>query len=90
MNKTTIILFAVTALVVNLAAQEPITFSDFIAEDGSGIEKLLKLQKKRCDKKDIMVLENYFARELPQNIEQIVEYINKIINLNVILFYFKF
>ena len=51
MNKTTIILFAVTAWVVNLAAQEPITFSDFIAEDGSGIEKLLKLQKKRCDKK---------------------------------------
>ena len=53
MNKTTIILFAVTALVVNLAAQEPITFSDFIAEDGSGIEKLLKLQKERCAKKEV-------------------------------------
>ena len=53
MNKITIILFAVTALVVNLAAQEPITFSDFIAEDGSGIEKLLKLQKERCDKKEV-------------------------------------
>ena len=53
MNKITIILFAVTVLVVNLAAQEPITFSDFIAEDGSGIEKLLKLQKERCDKKEV-------------------------------------
>jgi len=53
MNKITIILFAVTALVVNLAAQEQITFSDFIAEDGSGIEKLLKLQKERCDKKEV-------------------------------------
>ena len=53
MNKTTIILFAVTTLVVNLAAQEQITFSDFIAEDGSGIEKLLKLQKERCDKKEV-------------------------------------
>ncbi len=43
------------------------------------------LQKKEiepffcCDKKDIMVLENHFARELPRNIERIVEYINKII-----------
>ena len=53
MNKITIILFAVTALVVNLAAQEQITFSDFIAEDGSGIEKLLKLQKERCAKKEV-------------------------------------
>ena len=53
MNKITIILFAVTALVVNLAAQEQITFSDFIAEDGSGIEKLLKLQKERCNKKEV-------------------------------------
>ena len=53
MNKITIILFAVTVLVVNLAAQEPITFSDFIAEDGSGIEKLQKLQKERCDKKEV-------------------------------------
>ena len=53
MNKITIILFAVTALVVNLAAQEQITFSDFIAEDGSGIEKLQKLQKERCDKKEV-------------------------------------
>ncbi|MBO7328565.1 MAG: hypothetical protein J6W00_07335 [Lentisphaeria bacterium] len=52
MNKITRILFAVTAFAVNLAAQEPITFSDFIAEDGSGIEKLLKLQKERCDKKE--------------------------------------
>ena len=36
-----------------LFSQEPITFSDFIAEDGSGIEKLLKLQKERCDKKEV-------------------------------------
>ena len=53
MNKITIILLAVTAFVVNLAAQEAVTFSDFIAEDGSGIEKLLKLQKERCDKKEV-------------------------------------
>ena len=53
MNKIAIILFAVTAFVVNLAAQEQITFSDFIAEDGSGIEKLQKLQKERCDKKEV-------------------------------------
>ena len=53
MNKITIILLAVTALVVNLAAQEPITFSDFIAEDGSGIENLLKLQNARADKKEV-------------------------------------
>ena len=53
MNKITIILLAVTALVVNLAAQEAVTFSDFIAEDGSGIEKLLKLQNARADKKEV-------------------------------------
>ena len=53
MNKITIFLFTVTAFVINLAAQEPITFSDFIAEDGSGIEKLLKLQKERCAKKEV-------------------------------------
>ena len=52
-NKITKILFAVTAFAVNLAAQEAITFSDFIAEDGSGIEKLLKLQKERGDKKEV-------------------------------------
>ena len=53
MNKITIILFAATAFAVNLAAQEAVTFSDFIAEDGSGIEKLLKLQKERCEKKEV-------------------------------------
>ena len=36
-----------------LVAQEPFTFSDFIAEDGSGIEKLLKLQNARADKKEV-------------------------------------
>ena len=53
MNKITIILLAVTAFVINLAAQEQISFSDFIAEDGSGIEKLSKLQKERGDKKEV-------------------------------------
>ena len=53
MNKITIILFAATAFVVNLAAQDAITFSDFIADDGSGIEKLLKLQNARADKKEV-------------------------------------
>ena len=53
MNKITIILFAVTALVVNLAAQEQITFSDFIAEDGSGLDKLKKYQKMLADKKEV-------------------------------------
>ena len=53
MNKITIILFAVTALVVNLAAQEPVTFSDFIAEDGSGLDKLKKYQKMLADKKEV-------------------------------------
>ena len=53
MNKITIILFAVTAFVVNIAAQESITFSDFIAEDGSGIEKLQKFQEKVADKKEV-------------------------------------
>ena len=53
MNKIIIILFAVTAFAVDLAALEPITFSDFIAGDGSGIEKLLKLQNARADKKEV-------------------------------------
>ena len=38
---------------VILFSQDSITFSDFIAEDGSGIEKLQKLQKERCDKKEV-------------------------------------
>ena len=42
---------ALSLLTVMLSAENIITFSDFIAEDGSGIEKLLKLQKERCDKK---------------------------------------
>lgn len=53
MNKITIILLAVTALIVNLAAQEPITFSDFIADDGSGIKLLEQIQEKRADKKKV-------------------------------------
>ena len=53
MNKITMILFAVIAFLINLAAQEQISFSNFIAEDGSGIEKLLKLQKERGDKKEV-------------------------------------
>ena len=36
-----------------LFSQDSITFSDFIAEDGSGIEKLLKLQNARADKKEV-------------------------------------
>ena len=38
---------------VILFSQNPITFSDFIAEDGSGIEKLLKLQNAIADKKEV-------------------------------------
>lgn len=38
---------------VILFSQNSITFSDFIAEDGSGIEKLLKLQNARADKKEV-------------------------------------
>ena len=53
MNKITIILLAVTAWVVNLAAQEPITFSDFIADDGSGIKLLEQIQEKRVDRKKV-------------------------------------
>ena len=34
-----------------LIAQESFPFSDFIAEDGSGIEKLQKLQNEKADKK---------------------------------------
>ena len=44
---------ALSLLTVMLSAENIITFSDFIAEDGSGIEKLLKLQKERCDKKEV-------------------------------------
>ena len=36
-----------------LVAQDPVTFSDFIAEDGSGVEKMLKLQNARADKKEV-------------------------------------
>ena len=36
-----------------LIAQESFPFSDFIAEDGSGIEKLQKLQKEKADKKAV-------------------------------------
>ena len=38
---------------VILFSQDSITFSDFIAEDGSGIEKLQKLQNARADKKEV-------------------------------------
>ena len=38
---------------VILFSQDSFTFSDFIAEDGSGIEKLLKLQNARADKKEV-------------------------------------
>lgn len=44
---------ALSLLTVMLSAENIITFADFIAEDGSGIEKLLKLQKERCDKKEV-------------------------------------
>ena len=36
-----------------LIAQESFPFSDFIAEDGSGIEKLQKLQNEKADKKAV-------------------------------------
>lgn len=38
---------------VILFSQDLITFSDFIAEDGSGVEKMLKLQNARADKKEV-------------------------------------
>ena len=79
MNKITIILFAVTALVVNLAAQEQITFSDFIAEDGSGIEKLQKLQKERCNKKEVYTTHDTISDACEQ-----VELVTVLINEAVI------
>ena len=44
---------ALSFLTVMLSAENIVTFSDFIAEDGSGIEKLLKLQNARADKKEV-------------------------------------
>ena len=44
---------ALSLLTVMLSAENIITFADFIAEDGSGIAKLLKLQKERCEKKEV-------------------------------------
>ena len=44
---------ALSLMTVMLSAENIITFSDFIAEDGSGIEKLLKLQNARADKKEV-------------------------------------
>ena len=44
---------ALSFITVMLSAENIITFSDFIAEDGSGIEKLLKLQNARTDKKEV-------------------------------------
>ena len=41
---------ALSLMTVMLSAENIITFSDFIAGDGSGIEKLLKLQNARADK----------------------------------------
>ena len=47
---------ALSLLTVMLSAENIITFFDFIAEDGSGIEKLLKLQNARADKKRFILL----------------------------------
>ena len=44
---------ALSLMTVMLSAENIITFSDFIAEDGSGIEKLQKLQNARADKKEV-------------------------------------
>jgi hypothetical protein len=44
---------ALSLMTVMLSAENIITFSDFIAGDGSGIEKLLKLQNARADKKEV-------------------------------------
>ena len=44
---------ALSFLTVMLSAENIVTFSDFIAEDDSGIEKLLKLQNARADKKEV-------------------------------------
>ena len=44
---------ALSLMTVMLSAENIITFSDFISEDGSGIEKLLKLQNARADKKEV-------------------------------------
>ena len=44
---------ALSLMTVLLSAENIITFSDFIAEDGSGIEKLQKLQNARADKKEV-------------------------------------
>ena len=44
---------ALSLMTVMLSAENIVTFSDFIAEDGSGIEKLLKLQNARADKKEV-------------------------------------
>ena len=53
---------------VALLAQEPVSFSDFIAEDGSGIAKLKKFQDIRGDKKEVYTTHDT-VRDLWEQVE---------------------
>ena len=58
-----------------LLAQEPVTFSDFIAEDGSGMEKLEKYQKILADKKEV-----YTTHDTVSDICEQVELVTVLLN----------
>ena len=53
MKRVIIALMSIGNFYFSVIAQETVSFSDFIAEDGSGIELLQKIQEKRADKKEV-------------------------------------
>ncbi len=53
MKKIIIAFIFIGVFCLSVTAQEAIYFSDYIAEDGSGLELLQKIYKKRVNKKDV-------------------------------------
>ena len=71
----TVFAIAFSLITVMLSAENILTFADFIAEDGSGIEKLQTIQEKKADKKEV-----YTTHDTASDVAELVELVTVLLN----------
>ena len=71
--------FAITIIClflnIILFANEPVSFFDFVAADGSGIEILQKLQEERAEKKEV-----YTTHDTTNDVCELVELVTVLLD----------
>ena len=75
MKTKTVLTIALSCIATALAAENTVTFYDYIVEDGSGIEKLEKIQEENADKKKV-----YTTHDIVNDYGEKVKHISVLLN----------